>query len=59
MLKLDDWGVRKMAYAIRDFKEGRYLLYHVKIEPDRIGSIERNFQFAEDILRYLVVRVEE
>ena len=56
--QLDDWGTRKMAYPIRDFKEGRYLLFKGQIDPTGMKEIERKFQFAEDILRYMIVRVE-
>ena len=48
-----------MAYEIKKFTEGYYVLYEAKIDPARIREIERNFQFNDDILRYLVVRKEE
>lgn len=57
--QINHWGSRKLAYEIRKFKEGYYVLYEANIEPDRISDIERNMQFSEDILRYLVVRKEE
>lgn len=55
---VNHWGKRKLAYAIKDFREGYYVLYDVKAEPSRIKEVERNMQFTEDILRYLVVRKE-
>jgi small subunit ribosomal protein S6 len=52
------WGQRQLAYPIKRYTEAYYILYESKIDPQRIGDIERNLQYAEDILRYLVVRKE-
>jgi small subunit ribosomal protein S6 len=53
------WGSRHLAYPIRKFTEGYYVMFEAKVDPTRFGDIERNMQYAEDILRYLVVRKEE
>lgn len=52
----DIWGMRRLAYPIRNFSEGYYVLFHAAIDPARIREIERNLQYIEDVLRYLVVR---
>jgi len=56
--EINHWGLRQLAYPIRKHKEGYYVLYEGKIDPTRVKDIERNMQYAEDILRYLVVRKE-
>jgi small subunit ribosomal protein S6 len=53
------WGSRHLAYPIRKFTDGYYVMFEANLDPTRIGEIERNFQYNEDILRYLVVRKEE
>lgn len=53
------WGLRQLAYPIRKFTEGYYILYEAKLDPSRIREIERTMEFNEDILRYLVVRKGE
>ncbi len=53
------WGTRQLAYPIRKFTEGYYVLYEAKIDPTRIKDIERSMQYNEDVLRYLVVRKGE
>lgn len=53
------WGMRKLAYPIRDYAEGYYILYHAQIDPSRVSDIERSMQYNEDVLRYLVVRKPE
>ena len=54
----NEWGLRRLAYPIRKFTEGYYVLYEGSLDPARIKEIERSMQFTEDILRYLVVRRE-
>lgn len=50
------WGQRKLAYPIRNYREGYYILFDARLDPDQVSEIERNLQFIDDILRYLVVR---
>ncbi len=49
-------GQRRLAYEIDRHNEGYYVMFEAKIDPNRIGEIERNMQYNEDLLRYLVVR---
>jgi small subunit ribosomal protein S6 len=50
------WGRRRLAYDINKFSEGYYVMYEANLDPLQVNQIERNFQFNDDILRYLVVR---
>ena len=56
---VETWGRRRLAYPIRNFTEGYYVMFEAKVDPTRFVDIERNMQYTEDILRYLVVRKEE
>ncbi len=58
-LTANHWGMRNLAYPIKKFQEGYYVLFEAQIDPTRIKDIERSMQFNEDILRYLVVRKGE
>lgn len=58
-LTANHWGVRRLAYPIKKFQEGYYVLYEAKLDPTRIKDIERSLQYNEDVLRYLVVRKDE
>lgn len=53
------WGQRRLAYPIRKNTEGYYILFDAKLDPQRLTDIERNMQYAEDILRYMFVRKEQ
>ncbi len=58
-LVANHWGVRQLAYPIKKFTEGYYVLYEAKLDPTRIKDIERSMQYNEDVLRYLVIRKGE
>lgn len=59
ILEADEWGSRKLAYEINDYKTGYYTLLTIKAEADLVEELERNFKIIDDIIRYLVIRVEE
>ncbi len=53
------WGQRRLAYPILNNKEGYYILFDAKLDPTRLTDIERNMLYAEDVLRYMIVRKEQ
>ena len=58
--KVDEtWGKRRLAYAINDKQEGYYVLVTFKAESDLPREIERNMGISEDILRCLIIKLEE
>ena len=52
------WGKRKLAYPIKHFIEGDYVLMHFKCEPAHNKELETNLKISEKIVRYLLVKVE-
>lgn len=52
------WGRRKLAYPLKKFREGNYVLTPLKIDPDAAPDLEKSLRGFEQILRYLLVRVE-
>lgn len=53
------WGRQKLAYLIRNHKEGQYYLFNIKLEPTQVASLERNFRLQESILRFLIINRDE
>jgi small subunit ribosomal protein S6 len=53
---INRWGQRRLAYPIRDKRDGYYVLYEAKMTPQRMHAVERDILYEEDILRHLVVR---
>ena len=58
--KVDEtWGKRRLAYAIDYKTEGWYVLVTFKAPVELPRELERNLQINENIIRYLVVKLEE
>ena len=53
------WGRRKLAYPIRKFMEADYVLARFKLTPKSVKELEGEISASADILRYLVVKVED
>lgn len=52
------WGKRKLAYPIKHFMEGYYILSRFKNAPAASRQIESNLQIAEELLRYMIIKKE-
>ena len=56
--RVDEWGKRRLAYAIQYKTEGYYVLMYIKAPSELPREIERNMQISDSVLRYLTVRYE-
>lgn len=56
--RVDEWGKRRLAYAIQYKTEGYYVLMYIKGPSELPREMERNLQISDDVLRYLVIRYE-
>ena len=58
LVEVSEWGKRRMAYPINDKPEGYYTIVTFKSEPAYPAELERRFNIDEDILRYLVLKLD-
>lgn len=56
---VEEWGVKRLAYEIEKIRDGYYVLVNFKANPDLPKELERNFRISDDVLRYIVVNLEE
>ena len=56
--RVDEWGKRRLAYAIQYKTEGYYVLMYIKAPAELPRELERNMQISDSVLRYLTVRYE-
>ncbi|MBC7962753.1 MAG: 30S ribosomal protein S6 [Steroidobacteraceae bacterium] len=57
--RMDDWGIRKLAYPIKKCARGRY--YYVRFDGDSalIAELERRLRLDEKVLRYQSVNITD
>ncbi|MCR5176005.1 MAG: 30S ribosomal protein S6 [Anaerovibrio sp.] len=55
----DRWGKKRLAYEIKDSAEGYYVLFNVNAEPACVAEVDRVMKITDDLLKHMIVRVEE
>lgn len=58
-LTVDKWGKRRLAYEIKDYKEGQYVLMNFEAEAGTSQEIERVMKISDDVIRFLTVRKDD
>ena len=58
-VSVDEWGKRRLAYAIDYKNDGYYVLVNFKSEGEFPAELERVFGINENILRSIVIRLIE
>ncbi|MCI8760037.1 MAG: 30S ribosomal protein S6 [Clostridia bacterium] len=56
---VENMGKKKLAYEIKKFNEGTYLLFNFEAKPDSIKELERVYRITDDIMKFIVVRKED
>ena len=57
--KVDEVGKNKLAYEVKKNKEGYYVIINFEAQPELIVELERNYRITDEVLKFIVVRVEE
>ena len=50
------WGKKRLAYPIKHFLEGNYILAKFQIKPARAKELEANLRISEEVIRHLLVK---
>lgn len=59
VVRLDSWGRRRLAYPIRRFREGHYMVAQIQLEGSAISELRARLALTDEVIRYLLVRAEE
>ena len=57
--KIDDWGKRRLAYAINDLHEGYYTLVEFTAPQAFPAELDRVYKITDGIMRSIIVNIEE
>lgn len=53
-VEVNEWGKRKLAYAINYETEGYYVLWNFTSKPDFPAELERVLKINEGVIRFLI-----
>lgn len=57
--KEDNWGKKKLAYRIRNQDFAVYVYFDLSLPADAPLKISNTFNITDEVLRYLLVKVDE
>lgn len=53
--KTDCWGKRRLAYEIKDLKEGLYVLVTFQAEAAAVRELDRVMKITDEVLRHMII----
>ena len=59
VVKVDNWGKKSLAYKIKKFRDGYYVILTIDADGAIIAELERRFRVADHVIRFLSVRIDE
>ena len=55
VVKTDDWGEKSLAYSIKKYDKGRYVLFTLEMAPEKTEDLKAQIRHIESIIRWLLV----
>lgn len=59
IVRVDEWGKRRLAYEIKDTMEGAYYFVYFEAEPKTLDEVTRVLGITDTVLRYMPIRHEK
>jgi len=56
---VEKMGRRKLAYLVRKFSEGNYVLLTVDADGPLVAELERRLRVTEQVIKFITVRMDE
>jgi len=56
---LEKLGRRKLAYLVRKFSEGNYVLLTIDADGKLVAELERRLRVSEPVIKFITVRLDE
>jgi small subunit ribosomal protein S6 len=59
IIKIEDWGSKKLAYLVKKRDKGRFVLFDFVGLPALIAEMERQYKISEEVIKFLSVKLDE
>ena len=57
--KVTPWGKRRLAYTVKDNREGHYVVEEFDLDQAKVQEVERVLKISDTVFRHLLVRQDE
>jgi len=58
-IKTEEWGIQRLAYEVKKFDKGGYVLLNYCGEPGLVVELERDLKLNDRILKYQTVKIAD
>ena len=55
----DDWGVKPLAYQVKKYLEGRYILMRFAVTIECLQEFERHLKIMDEVIKFITVRLPD
>lgn len=59
VVNTEKMGKRRLAYDVKKFSDGQYVLFVLEADGKAIHELERRMRVAEPVIKYITVRTDE
>ena len=59
LVKVTEWGKKKLAYEVKRFDKGYYIVFDFCGLPETVRELERNLKLDDRVLKFLTVMIDE
>lgn len=59
ILKVDNWGKKKLAYEVKRQKKGYYILINIRVKASTISELERSLKLTDPVIKFLIIRLDK
>ena len=56
VIEVVQWGKKRLAYPIKKFGEGNYVLTRVELNPGALKDLDASLKLSNEIIRYLLIK---
>jgi small subunit ribosomal protein S6 len=56
---IEKLGRRRLAYIVRKFQDGIYVLLHISADGPLVAELERRLRVTEQVIKFITVRTDE
>lgn len=57
--QIEKLGRRRLAYVVRKFQDGQYVLLHISADGPLVAELERRLRVTEQVIKFITVRTDE
>ena len=59
VLETNEWGMKKLAYPIKKFTQGYYILVNFEAKAEFIDELERVYKITDNVIKFITIRKED